>query len=292
MTALTSTPTGQGARCRAGCARVSAAAGIARRHDRRVPGAVLDLRRDLRAAGWRPTIPTTTTIDVGVNSPPSAAHWLGTDDQARDILSRIIWGSRIVLTIAPLATLCAYVVGCTIGSAGGLLPRLGRRRADAGLQHHPVVPGDRPLRHHHDEVRAVGAQHHRRRHLHRLAAGGAPRARPDAGAARARICRGRQDARRAGLVHHAGGDPAECARAADRRCLPAHRLHHDHHRHARIPRPRPAAARSRLGRHDQGHTTAIMLGGQVHMSLFAGHRALARSSSASACWPTACARSA
>jgi peptide/nickel transport system permease protein len=56
---------------------------------------------------------------IGPVAPPSAEHWLGTDDQARDILSRIIYGSRLVLTIAPLATLCAYIVGCVMGLLAG-----------------------------------------------------------------------------------------------------------------------------------------------------------------------------
>jgi peptide/nickel transport system permease protein len=58
-------------------------------------------------------------FDAGIIAPPSADHWLGTDDQARDTLSRIIWGSRVVLTISPLATLCAYVVGCLMGLFAG-----------------------------------------------------------------------------------------------------------------------------------------------------------------------------
>ncbi len=45
--------------------------------------------------------------------------WLGTDHIGRDILSRIIWGSRTVLVYAPLATLCAYVVGIIMGLAAG-----------------------------------------------------------------------------------------------------------------------------------------------------------------------------
>jgi len=71
-------------------------------------------------APWlAPFPPNEPLYDVGVNVTPSAEHWLGTDDQARDLLSRIIFGSRLVLTIAPLATLCAYIVGCTIGLLAG-----------------------------------------------------------------------------------------------------------------------------------------------------------------------------
>ncbi len=45
--------------------------------------------------------------------------WLGTDHLGRDILSRIIHGSRQVLTFAPLATFCAYMVGIPMGLAAG-----------------------------------------------------------------------------------------------------------------------------------------------------------------------------
>jgi len=45
--------------------------------------------------------------------------WLGTDHIGRDILSRIIYGSRTVLTWAPIATLTAYVVGILLGLAAG-----------------------------------------------------------------------------------------------------------------------------------------------------------------------------
>src|SRR6202000_2467423 len=51
--------------------------------------------------------------------PPSLQFLLGRDNQGRDILSRIIWGSRIVLTTAPLATSSAYLVGCTMGLLAG-----------------------------------------------------------------------------------------------------------------------------------------------------------------------------
>jgi peptide/nickel transport system permease protein len=50
---------------------------------------------------------------------PSALHWLGTDNQGRDILSRIIWGSRTVLIVAPIAVFSAYVVGSIMGLLAG-----------------------------------------------------------------------------------------------------------------------------------------------------------------------------
>lgn len=45
--------------------------------------------------------------------------WLGTDHIGRDVLSRLIWGSRTVLIYAPLATVCAYTVGILMGLAAG-----------------------------------------------------------------------------------------------------------------------------------------------------------------------------
>lgn len=49
----------------------------------------------------------------------TGTFWLGTDLQGRDILSRIIHGSRKVLMLAPLATFCAYLVGIPMGLAAG-----------------------------------------------------------------------------------------------------------------------------------------------------------------------------
>jgi len=57
----------------------------------------------------------------GAQSPSGATFWLGTDHLGRDILSRIIHGSRRVLVIAPLATFCAYIVGIPMGLAAGYL---------------------------------------------------------------------------------------------------------------------------------------------------------------------------
>ena len=48
-------------------------------------------------------------------APPSADHWFGTDALGRDLFSRVIVGSRDILTIAPLATLIGTILGTAIG---------------------------------------------------------------------------------------------------------------------------------------------------------------------------------
>jgi peptide/nickel transport system permease protein len=56
-----------------------------------------------------------------INLPPSGAHLFGTDELGRDMLSRVIVGSRDILIIAPLATLLGTVVGASLGLAMGYL---------------------------------------------------------------------------------------------------------------------------------------------------------------------------
>jgi peptide/nickel transport system permease protein len=51
--------------------------------------------------------------------PPSAAHWLGTDDQGRDILSRILHGSRITLFVVTLVAILAAPIGLMVGTVAG-----------------------------------------------------------------------------------------------------------------------------------------------------------------------------
>ena len=54
--------------------------------------------------------------DIG---PDGTKFILGTDHIGRDILSRIIWGSRTVLFYAPVATFCAYALGIVMGLVAG-----------------------------------------------------------------------------------------------------------------------------------------------------------------------------
>lgn len=52
-------------------------------------------------------------------APASADHWLGTDDFGRDVLSRIIWGSRVSLIIGILSVLAGLIVGTGMGMVAG-----------------------------------------------------------------------------------------------------------------------------------------------------------------------------
>ena len=51
--------------------------------------------------------------------PPSAAHFFGTDELGRDIFSRILYGSRISLTVGLIAVSISSVVGCALGAIAG-----------------------------------------------------------------------------------------------------------------------------------------------------------------------------
>jgi peptide/nickel transport system permease protein len=57
-------------------------------------------------------------IDFGaILTPPSAAHWFGTDAYGRDILSRIIFGSRTALVIGFTSSFLGSVIGAILGIA-------------------------------------------------------------------------------------------------------------------------------------------------------------------------------
>ena len=52
-------------------------------------------------------------------NPPSSEHWLGTDQQGRDILSRIIWGGRSTLLAALGVVLLSELIGIPLGLMAG-----------------------------------------------------------------------------------------------------------------------------------------------------------------------------
>lgn len=54
-------------------------------------------------------------------SPPSAAHWLGTDVLGRDQLTRVMYGSRVSLMVGFIATTVALLIGVLWGATAGFL---------------------------------------------------------------------------------------------------------------------------------------------------------------------------
>lgn len=63
--------------------------------------------------------PTDSDVMAMANPFPSAAHWLGTDILGRDMLSRLIFGARTVLSVAPLSVAVAMIVGIAMGMVAG-----------------------------------------------------------------------------------------------------------------------------------------------------------------------------
>ena len=57
-------------------------------------------------------------LDLGA-TPPSAAHWLGTDIFGRDLLTQIMYGGRISLAVGFIATAVALLIGVTWGAVAG-----------------------------------------------------------------------------------------------------------------------------------------------------------------------------
>ena len=50
---------------------------------------------------------------------PSAEHWLGTDDKGRDVLSRVLAGSRSIVWIATIGTVLGVTLGTVVGVTSG-----------------------------------------------------------------------------------------------------------------------------------------------------------------------------
>jgi ABC-type dipeptide/oligopeptide/nickel transport system permease subunit len=74
---------------------------------------------------------------------PGARHWLGTDNVGRDVLSRVVWGTRVSLVAGfvsvTLALLAGSVLGLVAGYCGGTIDGLLMRAMDAVLSFPPLV---------------------------------------------------------------------------------------------------------------------------------------------------------
>ena len=80
----------------------------------------------IQQKGWMiwPLIPFSyDTIDYNVidtvPSPPSTEHWLGTDDQGRDIVARLLYGLRLSIIFGVALTLSSSVIGVAAGAIQG-----------------------------------------------------------------------------------------------------------------------------------------------------------------------------
>jgi peptide/nickel transport system permease protein len=68
----------------------------------------------------KPNIQSRETLDdFGLPSGPSSEHWFGVDDVGRDVFSRVMYGARVSLQVAIIATAISVVVGVTLGMIAG-----------------------------------------------------------------------------------------------------------------------------------------------------------------------------
>ncbi|MCH7308652.1 ABC transporter permease [Acinetobacter sp. NIPH 1852] len=96
------------------------------------------VRELISTHGWMltPIVPfsfQTPNLDltVPVPSKPTAQNWLGTDDQGRDVLARVLYGLRVSLLFGFALTICAAVLGIIVGAIqgyyGGWIDLIGQR---------------------------------------------------------------------------------------------------------------------------------------------------------------------
>ncbi len=82
--------------------------------------------RNIENNGWMimPIIPFSfNTVDFLMKTPtpapPSKQHWLGTDDEGRDILARILYGIRLSISFAFVLTIVSSIIGIIAGAIQG-----------------------------------------------------------------------------------------------------------------------------------------------------------------------------
>lgn len=92
----------------------------------------------IQEKGWMvwPPVPfsydtVNLALPVPAPAPPSDVNWLGTDDQGRDVVARLVYGFRISVLFGLVLTIVSAVVGVSVGAFqgfyGGLLDLLGQR---------------------------------------------------------------------------------------------------------------------------------------------------------------------
>ena len=94
---------------------------IARHHPLAVAGVVL-VAVFLFLALFAPWLAPQDPFAVDLPSrlaAPSGAHWFGTDELGRDILSRVIWGSRISMLVGASVVFTSLLLGLMVGSVAG-----------------------------------------------------------------------------------------------------------------------------------------------------------------------------
>ena len=93
------------------------------RADRRAMACLMILCAELLAVFLLPPLlglePNVSDLEAGFWAPPSAEHWLGTDDVGRDLLARLLHGGRVSLLIGLLAAAISTAVGVPLGLLAG-----------------------------------------------------------------------------------------------------------------------------------------------------------------------------
>ena len=113
-------------------------------------------------ADWIAPYSPTANDFAAMTEAPSWAHWLGTDQLGRDLLSRILFGARtafiVGLTSALVGGLSGLVIGVASAYFGGQIDLLAAARA----RHRDGVPAD-----HHGAGRRLDLRHRRPERHHR-----------------------------------------------------------------------------------------------------------------------------